>query len=436
MGVTGLSVVLAGALAYTVPARAAMTQGSVVSENPADHPPELVDDGGIKGGPKTYSIDTHNGIGYAGGLFNRIHQKQPASTLYTRHNLVKFDTDSGAVDPSFHPDFNRQVEEVVATADGVIVGGTFSTVDGVSHKGLVRLDTAGHVVKTFQPRLNGTVRGMIVVGDQLLVGGSFTSAGGAARNHLASLNPATGGATPFLTVGVSGAISPYAGSIGVETIVTNPGGTRAVVLGNFTRAEASARRGIAMLKLGDGDGGSVSAWYSPQFNKPCRARFPQHLRGADFSPDGSKVVLAATGGTIGFPALCDSLSQWPAKDAGGLAFDWINYTGGDSVYAAQHTGSAVYTCGHQRWMNAKIYQHGRTKPVHRGTVDRPGIAAVNPATGYALAWNPTRSRGTPGCQELLATSDGLWVGDGEPYLGRGSGGGTEHHFGLGLLPLP
>ena len=42
-------------------------------------------------------------------------------------------------------------------------------------------------------------------------------------------------------------------------------------------------------------------------------------------------------------------------------------------------------------------------------VSREGLAALTPATGMALPWNPGRARGV-GAKELYPTASGLWVG--------------------------
>ena len=61
-------------------------------------------------------------------------------------------------------------------------------------------------------------------------------------------------------------------------------------------------------------------------------------------------------------------------------------------------------------------------------VSHPGIGAIDPATGLALAWNPHQSR-DHGTMVLYATHRGVSVGsDGEEM-------GHEDHAGIGFAPL-
>ena len=63
-----------------------------------------------------------------------------------------------------------------------------------------------------------------------------------------------------------------------------------------------------------------------------------------------------------------------------------------------------------------------------GAVERPGIGAIDPVTGMALPWNPTKSR-EHGTMVLFATPSGLWVGS------DGANFGHEEHAGIGFAPL-
>jgi hypothetical protein len=65
---------------------------------------------------------------------------------------------------------------------------------------------------------------------------------------------------------------------------------------------------------------------------------------------------------------------------------------------------AVYIGGHERYAN-NGYGCDAAGP---GAVSRPGIGGLDPVTGLATSWNPTRSRGH-GVNDLYLTAAGLWV---------------------------
>ena len=123
--------------------------------------------------------------------------------------------------------------------------------------------------------------------------------------------------------------------------------------------------------------------------------------------------------------MCDAAARFEtANVSANAAPTWINWTGGDSLFSVAITGPAVYVGGHQRWLdNPQGFDSAGP-----GAVSRPGIGAINPVTGRALAWNPTKSR-NHGTMVLYATPQGLWVGsDGEEF-------GHEDHAGIGFAPL-
>jgi hypothetical protein len=90
------------------------------------------------------------------------------------------------------------------------------------------------------------------------------------------------------------------------------------------------------------------------------------------------------------------------------------------------TGAAVYVGGHQRYLDNPYGSDA--KGPGPGAVLRVGIGAVSPATGRALPWNPTRSRGV-GVRAFLVTSGGLTVGSDTDKLGK------EYHGRIGMFPI-
>jgi hypothetical protein len=137
-------------------------------------------------------------------------------------------------------------------------------------------------------------------------------------------------------------------------------------------------------------------------------------------------VLVTTG-LIGPGRLCDSASRWD-DFTGNSGPRWVNKTGGDTLHSVAVTGPAVYVGGHQRWLDNPL---GLNSP-GPGAVYRPGVGAIDPVTGRALAWNPTRTRGI-GAKELFITNhpggEGLWIGSDTERLGG------EYHGSIGFFPL-
>ena len=121
-------------------------------------------------------------------------------------------TDPGKVDESFglpSPGADNAVYALALQSDGkVLVGGFFTTMNGVSRNRIARLNSDGSLDTGFSPGTgaNGSVWALALQPDgKLLLGGSFTNINGAYRNCVARLNsdgtvdtayaPATGQAT-------------------------------------------------------------------------------------------------------------------------------------------------------------------------------------------------------------------------------------------------
>ncbi len=125
---------------------------------------------------------------YAGGTFLTANDKYVA-------RVARFSTDS-TFDPSFLPTgtgLNSSVSAIAVQADGkVIVGGAFTSYNGISRPYLARLNTEGSLDTGFVTTgsgLNAAVYAIALQADgQILVGGSFTQYNGAAVPYLTRLN--------------------------------------------------------------------------------------------------------------------------------------------------------------------------------------------------------------------------------------------------------
>lgn len=101
-------------------------------------------------------------------------------------------TDKGTVDTTFAPGLgvNGPIYAIAVQSDGkIIIGGDFTTVNGVPRNRLARLRTNGSLDTAFNASANGLVRAVKIQYDgRILVGGVFTSVNGAAANHIGRLN--------------------------------------------------------------------------------------------------------------------------------------------------------------------------------------------------------------------------------------------------------
>ena len=187
---------------------------------------------------------------------------------------------------------------------------------------------------------------------------------------------------------------------------------------------------------------SLDDWYYPGLGKACSTSAPRrvaNLHGVDFSPDGSYFVVVATGqiparrSDIWHPTgtnapnttVCDGAGRFDMSDD--TKPRWINYTGGDSVWAVAATGPAVYVQGHFQWFD-NWDGHASQCPAGDTCARRRGIAALNPVTGRALPWNGDKPA-KQGGKVLLANGAGLWVGSDSEHFHH------EAHRGLAFCPL-
>jgi len=118
-----------------------------------------------------------------------------------RNGLVRLMSD-GSLDSSFNAGGGGD-STVFALAETfmpdrrLLIGGSFLNMNGSSHPGLARLNNAGVLDSTFDPNLsiNGTVYAIAayptntIQGGKILIGGSFTAVDGVVRNGIARLNP-------------------------------------------------------------------------------------------------------------------------------------------------------------------------------------------------------------------------------------------------------
>lgn len=223
-------------------------------------------DGAVTGGGSPRVLDfarQPDGKLIIGGSFTTVNG-------VARANIARLNAD-GSLDTGFNPGAgaNDIVNAVLALPDGkIIVGGYFTTFDGQAKRMLVRLNANGSVDATFTPPVFGTGTGWRVeslaaqTDGKIIVGGSFYFSGSPAKAGICRVT--TAGALDGTFNGVTHG-AHLAGNTGqirsVEKIaVLNDGSL--LISGNFTAFNNTARGGIAKLT----STGALDAGFAPTSN--------------------------------------------------------------------------------------------------------------------------------------------------------------------------
>jgi hypothetical protein len=410
---------------------AAPAAASTVSTTPASWTPYLLSDPVDQ---VVEELEPCNGNMYAVGAMTAIGR---GSATYTRSNAFSFSETTGQM-TSWAPQINGRVRSIAFSPDcsTAYLGGTFTSVNGVAAAHLVAVDASTGAVKTgFAHNANGEVDTVRYTHGAVIIGGIFTTVNGVSRTRMASLAPSTGAVTSYLGLNITGTY-PNTGATRVYNSQLSHTGNKLLIEGIFTSIAGQPRQQVAVLDLGSTSVG-LNAWTSSELSQPCIVAW--YTRAANWSPDDSKIYIATTGykppsgpGSVSSQpraGLCDVVAAFPAS-AAAVRHTWINYTGCDSYYSVAADDSNVYVSGHERWAN-NAYGCDFAGP---GALSRPGIASINPTTGLATSWNPTRSMGH-GSHQLLVTSAGLWVASDTWKDGNAQKcGGVAKHGGICFLP--
>jgi hypothetical protein len=408
------TIVAVAVVAGTHPAAADMAQPSVVSADPVDFTPHVLDG-------TVWSMTVVGDTVVVGGAFTKVADSSRKET-YARRNIFAYGLNDGAI-RSFAPAVDGAVYALAAGADNTVyAGGAFKSVNGTAQRGLARLTLAGQRVSAFTAKINwGDVRALAVRGTRVYAGGTFSSINGVGRAALARMNATTGAVDTGFDARLS---APGLSRTRVEHFDISPDGRRLVAVGALLRSGGYDRTQIAMFDV-SGSTAALTDWYTDAYKPACMKGFDTYLRQVKFSPDGSYFVVAATGRASAPDRLCDSAARFETGGSGRHNPTWVQRTGGDSLYAVAVTGSAVYLGGHQRYFDNPYGTDA--KGPGPGAVSRTGIGAVNPNTGRALSWNPTRTRGV-GVRVFVVVPQGLLVGSDTDQLGH------EYHGRIGMFP--
>ena len=185
---------------------------------------------------------------------------------------------------------NGQVLAIVVQADGkIIIGGSFSAVNGFSRGNLARLNADGTLDRTFADQyeagVNGTVFAMVAhPAGGVVVGGAFSTAGNAVRRTLAHFNN-DGSVDLKFGSGESGEVTN--GCVNAIAILSDG---KFVLGGSFNAVFGKQRLNLARLNA-DGtldDPISPKSIINGQINSLAPLSRSKILAGGGFSVDGKE----------------------------------------------------------------------------------------------------------------------------------------------------
>jgi uncharacterized delta-60 repeat protein len=148
------------------------------------------------------------------------------------------------LDTSFNPGTgaNFTVETTSIQSDGkIIIGGFFSTYNGIIRKSIARLNSDGELDLTFDPGtgVNNSLNSTAIQSDgKIIIGGAFSDYNGTARNNIARLN-IDGTVDDSFNMGI--------GANGTVTEIAIQIDSRIIISGSFTTYDNLSRNRIARL---------------------------------------------------------------------------------------------------------------------------------------------------------------------------------------------
>ena len=180
---------------------------------------------------------------FVAGSFTHV-QEHAAATPIAQPYLAAFDLDTGDYVPEFAPVFDRTVYTLAVHDGRLIVGGEFTSVNGVAREGVVGLDPATgatdasmpfHADRPFNPTKPAIVRSLELDGDMLYIGGNYNyinNGTGNARTRSYGIGRVN------LATDKLDAWAPRSTGSGIWDIAIDPARDRVSFVGFFTAIDA------------------------------------------------------------------------------------------------------------------------------------------------------------------------------------------------------
>jgi PKD repeat protein len=402
-------------------------------------------------------VPSLNRVFIAGSFTSAANTVAPTTTI-NQAGLLSYNLNTGLIDTSFRPTFGGGgVAAVEATPDGtkLFVGGDFNTVGGVARQKVASLNlTTGAPISTFAftQSTNNAVTALATTNSTLYVGGRYSRINGVLRTGLAAVNTASGAVDTTFDNNISGGIGVN-GALGVAQLKLTHDESKLLVVHTGRQIDGQDRLGMGII---DTATEQLLPFRSTLWDDNiARLGGVTRIYGADIAPDDSYfVVTSGSGGDA--PPISDTAVAYPLNATSiqdsNVQPKWIARHF-DSIYSVAITEVAVYLGGHfgfiesptsdDPWPGLDNVGYGTGQGLAGyglgdQVVRRDHIAAVSPATGKAIEWNPTGgSNSFEGNKAMEATPRGLFIGgDGMFQGGVRTGRVAFYDFNSVTFPAP
>ena len=194
----------------------------------------------------------------------------------TRNYIARLDSD-GTLDTSFDLNANSFVYSMALQPDDkILIGGNFTSLDGETRNRMARLNSDGTLDSSFNPNVNSRVEFIALQPDgKIIIGGIFSTVGGTTRNRVARLNSDGTLDTSF--------VNPIANST-VNSIALQPDG-KILIGGRFTTVGGVARTYIARL---NSDGTLDTSFVNPNVDGTKANKW---INSIALQPDGKTLIV-------------------------------------------------------------------------------------------------------------------------------------------------
>lgn len=425
--VVALVALLVSTLLVPSAGAAGLKPGVLVPEQPRLGVPNVLDG----------AVHAHAQVGtriIVGGRFDRV--GLPDGTVVTQPNLFAYDVNTGAFDAEFNPVVNGQVFDIAVSPDqsALYIGGRFTRVDDRPRGRLAKLTTAGTLVGAFRADANAPVYGITATDSRVYASGFFNRLAGHDRNGLGAVDAASGAIDPGFVMNLSAPLR--ADRVWGQEVLLSPDGSTLYSVHNAHLVNGVARAGVAKIDV-SGPTAVLTNWGSDVYaNAPCVG-----ITDGAISPDGSFIVVTSWAADL--PPGCDTVARF---DTAGDTFSaplWIArmYS---SVFSVAISNRVVYVAGHfcAAPRNAiPTFGISSTNPAVFDSCDDPAaidpanavprnqLAALRPANGRAMPWDPGSNAFTAG-HDLTVVDRGLLYGQ-DRFRVNGHNVGRSGFFDIG-----